>query len=52
MNKRGQWNIGIGTSLILGGIYLLTRGTAIAAVFGIIFAGAGTWLIFLERKKK
>ena len=52
MNKKGQWNIGIGTALDIGGIYLLTRGTLETFIAGIILIGIGTWLIFLEKKEK
>lgn len=45
MNKRGQWNIGFGTALVLGGIYLLTRGTIETVILGIILIGFGAWLI-------
>ncbi len=47
MNKKGQWNIGLGAALIIGGIYLLTREQTefIIAVFGIALIGIGVWLI-------
>ncbi len=47
MNKRGQgWNIGLGGALIIGGIYLLTRGTTFNVIFGIVLIGVGLWLLF------
>ena len=52
MNKRGQWNLGLGTSLVIGGIYLLTRGTAVTVIIGIILIGFGLWLIFRDKKEK
>lgn len=45
MNKKGQWNIGFGTALTIGGIYLLTRGTTETIITGIILIGFGVWLI-------
>lgn len=41
MNKRGQWNIGIGTAFAIGGIYLLTRETVETTIIGIILMGTG-----------
>jgi len=46
MNKKGQWNIGVGTALVIGGIYLLTRGTTGNIILGIVLVGIGSWLIF------
>lgn len=46
MNKKGQWNMGLGTALVIGGIYLMVRGEAITVFLGIILIGIGTWLIF------
>lgn len=45
MNKRGQWNIGVGGALIIGGIYLLTRNSTINIIFGITMIGVGIWLV-------
>mgnify|MGYP000091239779 CR=1 FL=1 len=45
MNKRGQWNIGLGGALIIGGIYLLTRGNTETIILGIIMIGLGIWLV-------
>lgn len=46
MNKRGQWNIGVGGALIIAGVYLLTRGTTATAVAGIVSIGVGLWILF------
>lgn len=45
MNKKGQWNIGVGTALVILGIYLITRGLVETVIFGAILVGLGTWLI-------
>lgn len=47
MNKKGQWNIGLGTAFIIGGLYLLTREKAGFEIIipGIILIGIGVWLI-------
>ena len=45
MNKRGQWNIGFGAALIIGGIYLLTRGTIEMIISGMSLIGIGIWLV-------
>jgi len=52
MNKKGQWNIGFGVALILGGIYLLTRGTTETVILGIVLIGIGTWMVFREKERK
>jgi len=44
MNKRGQWNYGLGASLIIGGIYLLTQGPVELVIVGIILVGVGVGL--------
>lgn len=46
MNKRGQWNIGVGTALTIGGVYLLSRGTTPTIIIGIVLIGLGLWLAF------
>lgn len=46
MNKRGQWNIGVGGALIIGGVYLIAKGTTITALSGIIIIGLGLWILF------
>lgn len=46
MNKKGQWNIGLGLALVLGGIFLLaSKGTG-GIILGIVLVGVGAWLIF------
>ena len=45
MDKRGQWNYGVGTALIIGGIYLMTIHSDTLAVVGIILIGFGVWLM-------
>lgn len=45
MNKKGQWNIGLGAALIIGGIYLMVKGAIEIAILGIILIGVGVWLI-------
>ena len=50
MNKRGQWNIGVGGALIIGGIYVLTRNTVPSIITGIIMIGIGLWLVTIHDK--
>lgn len=52
MNKKAQWNIGIGTTFIIIGLYLLTRGSLETLILSAIVIGIGMWLIFLEKKEK
>ena len=52
MNKKGQWNLGIGTALVIVGLYSLTRGSLETLILAAILIGIGVWLIFLEKKEK
>ena len=49
MNKKGQWNIGVGTALVLGGIYILTLGEGINTLIAILLMAVGAWLISKEK---
>lgn len=49
MNKRGQWNIGVGTALVILGIYLITRSDVTNVIGGAILVGVGVWLIAKEK---
>ena len=46
MDKRGQWNVGVGVALVLGGVYILTLGQGINIFIGIVLMAGGAWLIF------
>ena len=52
MNKKGQWNYGLGASLIIGGIYLLLRESVILVILGIISIGIGMGLFAKEDGQK
>ena len=46
MNKRGQWNIGVGVALILGGLFFMNKGGNEEVIIGIVLVGAGMYLTF------
>ncbi len=46
MNKKAQWKIGVGIALVLGGVYILTRGEGWNIVVGIAVIATGAWLTF------
>ncbi|MBI2507325.1 hypothetical protein HYV89_00035 [Candidatus Woesearchaeota archaeon] len=46
MNKRGQWNIGVGVALILGGLFFMNRGDNRDIIIGIILVSVGMYLTF------
>ncbi len=45
MNK-GQWNIGVGVALLLGGIFFMNRGGNQDIIIGIVLAGFGAYFAF------
>lgn len=45
MNKRGQWNYGVGVAFLILGIYLIIRRTAVNVIGGAVLVGFGVWLI-------
>ena len=46
MNNRGQWNIGVGVALLLGGVFLMNRGGDFDIILGIVLAGFGAYFAF------
>jgi len=46
MDKRGQWNVGVGVALILGGIFFMNRGGNQDIIIGIVLIGLGAYLAF------
>jgi len=49
MNKKAQWNIGLGTAIVIGGLFLMTREITELIILGIVLMGIGVWLITMER---
>ncbi len=46
MNKKGQWNVGVGMALILSGVYVLTLDEGINIAIAILLMAGGAWLVF------